>query len=212
MKSAIPEALRRGLLALVVLAGAGTTVVVVDQAAVAEAQRNAYIQAVAADPGTSEAVKIAMVMGAYYESSYRHIGTPYIDKLGRGQPLTVCNGITGAGVVAGKTYAPADCYAIEKGRYLAAEKIAVRVLGRWQTYGPFAKATFLDFIHNKGEANFLASTMLRKANAGDLVGACAENPRWNRGTVGGVSMVLPGLELRGKSNAEICSQWTARTL
>ena len=49
--------------------------------------------------------------------------------------------------------------------------------------------------------------MRRKANAGDLEGACRENPRWNKGTVKGVSTVLPGLQLRGDSNDEICREW-----
>jgi hypothetical protein len=29
---------------------------------------------------------LALVMGSYYESSYKHIGKPYIDKLGKGHP------------------------------------------------------------------------------------------------------------------------------
>ena len=57
----------------------------------------------------SHEVAIAHEMGRYFESSYRHIGTPYVDKVGKGQPLTVCNGVTGPEVVAGKTYGPADC-------------------------------------------------------------------------------------------------------
>ncbi len=51
------------------------------------------------------------------------------------------------------------------------------------------------------------STMRAKANRGDLQGACRENPRWNRGTVAGVSTVLPGLQMRGDSNGEICAEW-----
>ena len=57
----------------------------------------------------SAAVTLAMELGAYYESGGRHIGTPYIDKIGKGQPLTVCNGVTGSDVVAGRYYSPADC-------------------------------------------------------------------------------------------------------
>ena len=99
-------------LAVLTAGGGGYMALESDKAAAqAMAERNQYIQAVAADPGTSQAVKIAMVMGSYYESSYRHIGTPYVDKWGKGQPLTVCNGITGRAVVAGRSYSPADCYA-----------------------------------------------------------------------------------------------------
>lgn len=210
--SKIPSQLRSSLAALLLIMGASGGGYYLDQAATAEAQRaaqqNQYIQAVAADPDVSNAVRIAMVMGAYYESSNRHIGTPYIDKLGKGQPLTVCNGITGKDVIAGKWYSPAQCYQLEKGRYQQSERVAARQLAYWASYDAFAQATFIDFLHNKGEGAFSTSTMRRKANAGDLVGACRENPRWNKGTVKGVQTVLPGLQLRGDANDEICREWS----
>lgn len=205
--SRVPAQLRNGLVALVMLMGAGGGAFYVDEAATREANTNAYIQAVAADPQVSDGIRIAMVMASYYESSNRHIGTPYVDKLGKGQPLTVCNGLTGPEVVAGRTYTPADCYRLEKRRYIGYEVEAKRLLTHWASYDPFQQATFLDFLHNKGEGNFFDSTMRRKANAGDWVGACRENPRWNKGTVKGVSTVLPGLQLRGDSNEEICTSW-----
>lgn len=62
----------------------------------------------------------------------------------------------------------------------------------------------LDFIHNKGAGALAGSTLLRKANAGDIAGACAEHPRWNKGTLAGALQVLPGLQLRGDANGEIC--------
>jgi len=205
--SRIPDALRNGLMALAILtAGAGGYVVAERDKAAAQAmaEQNQYIQAVAADVGTSQAVKIAMVMGSYYESSYRHIGTPYVDKLGKGQPLTVCNGITGRAVVVGRYYKPADCYTLERSRYLAAERTAMGMFRLWSIYTPLQQAVFIDFIHNKGEGALYTSTLLRKANAGDVVGACRENTRWNRGTVNGVSVVMPGLQARGDANGEIC--------
>ncbi|MFN4036423.1 lysozyme [Comamonas aquatica] len=197
------------LLALAMLTGGGGAFYVQHQGEVARAEVQAaaadpYVQAVALDASTSDAVKIAMLMGHLYESSGKHVGTPYTDKLGRGQPLTVCNGITGAGVVAGKWYTPADCYELEKGRYLQAERAAKRLLAYWASYDAITQATFLDFIHNKGEGALAASTMLRKANAGDVQGACRENPKWNKGTVKGVLTVLPGLKDRADTNAGFC--------
>lgn len=205
--SAVPQKLRSSIAALLLLTGLAAGGIAVDDAARKEAQANAYIQAVASDPDVSDAIRIAMVMASFYESTGRHIGTPYVDKLGKGRPLTVCNGLTGAEVVPGKWYSPAECYRLEKRRYIGYEEVAARLLTRWASYDPFQQATFLDFIHNKGEGSFATSTMLRKANAGDLPGACRENPRWNRGTVNGVSTVLPGLQVRGDANGEICSEW-----
>ena len=207
MTTKVPPWLASRLAALVIGAGLASGGAYWATQATDEALRDEYVQAVATDPATSAAVKVAMVMGSYYESSGKHIGTPYIDKVGKGQPLTVCNGITGEGVVAGRWYSPSDCYLLERKRYLQAEREAQALLTYWRSYDPFVQGTFIDFVHNKGAPNLEASTARRKANAGDLEGACRENPRWNRGTVRGVSTVLPGLQLRGDSNDEICREW-----
>lgn len=77
-QSKVPGALAGSLAALVMLA-AGVSIQTAEPTP--EALRNEYIQAVAADQTTSMAVKIAMVMGSQYESSGKHIGKPYVDKL-----------------------------------------------------------------------------------------------------------------------------------
>lgn len=202
--SRVPAQLRAGIAALLVLTGAGTGTYIAVSHHTSDLQRHEYVQAVAADTGTSLPVKLAMVMAAYYESSYKHIGTPYVDKLGKGRPLTVCAGITGAGVTPGRVYSPVDCYLLERSRYLSAERWLIGDVPQWHDLPVFTRATVLDFTHNKGTGAFAGSTLRRKLVAGDLQGACAENPRWNRGTVNGVSTVLPGLQVRGGANAEIC--------
>ena len=78
--SRVPRQLKAGIVAVLALAGSGAGLYYIDQAAT-ERTRDAYVQAVARDTSTSHAVKVAMVMGSYYESSYKHIGTPYVDKL-----------------------------------------------------------------------------------------------------------------------------------
>ena len=108
-QSRVPKALAGSLAALVMLA-AGVSIQNAEPSQ--EALRNEYIQAVAEDQATSMAVKIAMVMGSQYESSGKHIGKPYVDKLGRGQPLTVCNGVTGPEVVAGTRPLPSSGQAL----------------------------------------------------------------------------------------------------
>lgn len=218
LTSKVPGFLASRLLAVVLGLGAvgggvyvaGGNVLQVPATELQQAQADPYVQAVLADGSVSPAVKLTMVMGYFYESSGRHIGSPYVDKLGRGQPLTVCNGITGAGVVAGKWYSPAECYQLERGRYLAAEREAKRQVRGWDSLGVMTQAVVLDFIHNKGAGALAASTLMRKLNAGDVVGACAEHPRWNKGTVKGVLQVLPGLQLRGDANGEICA-WRVET-
>ena len=202
--SKVPPQLRAGIAALMIALGGGYATYTQIDRDTTELLRNQYVQAVAADKGTNDAVKVAMVMGAYYESSYRHIGTPYVDKLGKGQPLTVCNGITGAQVVPGRYYTPADCYRLERARYVSNEAHLKDTLPKWDSYTVLQQATFIDFLHNKGSGAFDGSTMRRKLLAGDVVGACRENVRWNRGTVNGALTVLPGLKVRADANAELC--------
>lgn len=207
--SRVPTQLRAGILAVLALTGGGAaTYVGVNRydAYVQERSKSEYVQAVAADKGTSQAVKVAMVMGSYYESSYKHIGTPYIDKLGKGQPLTVCNGVTGAGVIAGRYYTPADCYRLERGRYIATEHAIVQDVSTAYLRAPLlTQATVVDLGWNKGVGAWRTSTMRRLLLAGDIAGACRQNERWTRGTVNGVSTVLPGLVTRANANADICT-------
>lgn len=205
MSGRIPQALRGMLLAMLTATGIGGGVYLGEQER-QQTQLTDYLQTAAADTSTSDAIKLAMVLGSYYESSFRHIGTPYVDKLGKGQPLTVCNGITGAGVVAGRYYTPADCYRLEVGRYKEAEAYLQRTAApAYQRANVLQQATYLDFLHNKGSSAFASSTMRRKLLAGDTVGACRENERWNKGTVDGVLTVLPGLKIRGDANSDLCA-------
>lgn len=202
--SKIPRGLAARIAALVLAAGIGGGVVIVREDMAKQGQIDAYVQAVASDASTSQAVKVAMVLGSYYESGGRHIGTPYVDKLGKGQPLTVCNGITGRGVIAGKTYTPAECYRMERDRYVAYEKEVSADMANWGQLMVLQKATVLDFIHNVGSAGFRGSTMRRKLLAGDIVGACRENRKWVYGTINGSKAVLPGLVIRRGANSDLC--------
>ncbi|EJE53776.1 phage-related lysozyme (muraminidase) [Acidovorax sp. CF316] len=155
----------------------------------------------------SAAVLLAMELGNHYESSGRHIGTPYVDKLGKGQPLTVCDGVTGPEVVAGRTYTPEDCKRLELPKYREAERQARQALTHWGAYNPWVQASFIDMIYNLGPSVLDGTTIVRMANAGNLVGACMQMPRWVRGTVGGQSVVLPGLVDRRDTTRELCTDW-----
>ena len=202
--SKVPTQLKAGIAALMIAMGGGYTAYTHIEGETAAMLRHEYVQAVAQDGGTSEAVKVAMVMGAYFESSYKHIGTPYIDRLGKGRPLTVCNGITGPAVKQGRYYTPGDCYRRERVVDVENERRLKSALPQWGGYTVLQQATFVDFLHNLGPGAFDGSTMKRKLLAGDVVGACRENVRWNRGTVNGVSVVLPGLKVRRDASAELC--------
>ena len=54
----------------------------------------------------------------------------------------------------------------------------------------------VSFVYNIGEANLEKSTLLKKINANDFIGAGEEFVRWNKSTVGGKLIELPGLTKR----------------
>ncbi|MFM2254175.1 MAG: hypothetical protein RJB68_2512 [Pseudomonadota bacterium] len=155
----------------------------------------------------SDAVLLAMELGSYYESSGRHIGTPYIDKLGKGQPLTVCNGVTGPEVVAGRTYSRDDCKRLELPKYMEAERLARAAFKHWDTYNVWVRVSLIDMVYNLGPSVLDGTTLVRLGNAGDLVGMCQQMPRWVRGTVNGQPVVLPGLVDRRDTSRELCEEW-----
>ena len=155
----------------------------------------------------SEAVLLAMELGAHYESSGRHFGVPYVDRVGKGQPLTVCHGITGKDVIAGKHYSPEDCRRLELPRYLEAERQAMAALKHWHTYNPYVHASFIDMVFNVGPGVLDGTTVVRLANAGDLTGACAQMTRWVYGRVDGRSVKMPGLVDRRGTTSEMCGEW-----
>lgn len=156
----------------------------------------------------SDAVVLAMEIGKHYESSGRHIGTPYVDRIGKGQPLTVCAGVTGPEVVAGRYYTREDCHRLELPKYLEAERHARAVLRHWDSYNRWVQASIIDMRFNLGPAVLASTTTLvRLANAGDLAGACQQMPRWVYGTVDGRSVVLAGLVDRRATTRELCAEW-----
>lgn len=62
------------------------------------------------------------------------------------------------------------------------------------------RAALVSFVYNVGAAKFASSTMLRKLNAGDVAGACAEFDRWVY--AGGVK--LNGLVARRAEERALC--------
>ncbi len=59
-----------------------------------------------------------------------------------------------------------------------------------------AFGALLAFVFNVGAANFAASTLLRKLNAGDMQGAADQFLVWNKARANGVLVVLRGLTRR----------------
>lgn len=112
------------------------------------------------------ALSLATVMVASHEGIAL---VPYIDRLGKGQPVTVCYGET-RGVIAGRRYSKAECDAMLKARVLQHAVEAQACLP--QGLPTETAAAFYDFAYNVGSTTFCRSSVARKAAVGDLKGAC----------------------------------------
>ena len=111
--------------------------------------------------------------------------------------VTACTGHTGPELKMGQTYTRQEC---EEMLYkdLAKHADALACVSQPLTDGQ--RAAFVSFAFNVGEGAFCGSTLVRKANAGDIDGACAELSRWIY--AGGKQ--LPGLIKRRAAERQLC--------
>ena len=137
------------------------------------------------------AVALAVPVVMMYEGL---VTRTYRDPIGI---LTACYGHTGPELRMGQRYTEAECERMLNADLLK-HAAALDCITRPMTEGQ--KAAFLSFAFNVGNARFCSSTLARKANAGDMAGACAELSRWTY--AGGKP--LPGLVKRRATERAIC--------
>lgn len=123
--------------------------------------------------------------------------TAYVDTLAYGRPPTVCYGET-EGVKLSDRYTPDEC-----------KQMLTKKLPRyWQEIQPCIKVrisqneiiAYTDFAYNVGSGAFCKSSLLRKLNAGDHIGACEGLMAWTH--AGGRH--YPGLERRRAAERDYC--------
>jgi len=61
-----------------------------------------------------------------------------------------------------------------------------------------------DFTFNNGIGNVKSSTLIKKLNNGDHIGACQQLTRWTKGRVRGVLVTLKGLVTRRDNTMPYC--------
>ena len=124
---------------------------------------------------------------------------PYIDMVG---VLTTCNGMTGKDPLGrpidkNSTYSQDFCdkwYTKEVSTYNSQMKKNVRV-----PLSPHEEVAYTSFVWNVGVGAWNNSTLLKKLNANDKVGACNEILKWNKGTFSRQA------SLQQTKNGEICT-------
>jgi lysozyme len=115
---------------------------------------------------SAAALAVACALIASHEGEVRRT---YVDRLGKGSPLTYCYGST-QGAVEGRTYNHAECLAaLETDAKRHAKDIAPCLP---PGLPPKTAGAFIDFGYNVGATTFCKSSVSRKALAGDLHGAC----------------------------------------
>ena len=113
--------------------------------------------------------------------------------------VTACVGHTGPELEMGQTFTRAQCddmLASDLLKHAAALDCIKAPMKDGQ------KAAFLSFAFNVGNGAFCGSTLARKANAGDMPGACAELSKW----VYAGGKQLPGLVPRRASERAMCER------
>lgn len=110
---------------------------------------------------------------------------------------TICDGET-KGVKPGDVATPAECDSMLATNLRTYEAGLDRCLTADVPGG--AKVAFLSWTYNVGVGAACGSTLVRKANAGDIRGACNELPKWNR--AGG--KVVNGLTRRRAAEQAMC--------
>ncbi|MCY1239796.1 Lysozyme RrrD [compost metagenome] len=135
----------------------------------------------------------AVSLVAYFEG---YVPRVYVDPVGR---LAACYGHDDQTLKLGTTYTRAQCETMLADD-LAKHAEALNCIKTPMTDGQ--KAAFVSFAYNVGVQGFCGSTLVRKANAGDMAGACAELSRWVM--AGGKK--LPGLVSRRAAERELCEK------
>ena len=139
------------------------------------------------------AVALAVPLVMLYEGT---VLQSYRDPIGI---ITACVGHTGPELRMGQKYTRQQCEDMLYGDLLKHAQ-ALDCIKQPMTDGQ--KAAFLSFAFNVGNKAFCDSTLARKANAGNMPGACAELSRWTR--AGGRE--LPGLVKRRAAERELCER------
>lgn len=110
---------------------------------------------------------------------------------------TVCFGET-AGVRLGDKYTAEQCREMLGTRVLEFGEAVDRCVT--VDLPPSRKAALVSFSYNVGVNAFCKSTLTKKLNAGDVVGACNELSRWTKAK----GITLPGLVKRRAQERELC--------
>lgn len=112
---------------------------------------------------------------------------------------TVCFGET-LGVKMGDKHTVEECKTMLGARLLEFDRGVVNCVPAIATQAPERRAAHVSLAYNIGTGAYCASTVARRANAGDWVGSCDAFMMWTKAK--GIS--LPGLKRRREEERALC--------
>lgn len=125
----------------------------------------------------------------------------YVDPVGI---VTICYGETG-GVKKGDYKTDDECLESLASELVEHEKGMLKVV--MVPLSTKEQAAYLSFTYNLGVKSFTNSTLLKKLNSGDRVGACNELLRWDKAN----GRVLHGLTKRRQEENKLCLEGVYET-
>lgn len=129
---------------------------------------------------------------SYFEGKVNHT---YVDPVGI---LTSCYGHTGPELKKGQTFSDTECLVQLAEDLVEHDEGMMKVV--MVPLSDKERAAYLSFTYNVGVNAFSKSTLLKKLNLGDRLGACKELLKWNK--AGG--KILGGLVKRRQAEYELC--------
>jgi lysozyme len=173
--------------------------------------------------GVPAAILAAAMVAAHYAAptTMKREGAPsdghgnavaYVDRLGKGKPITICFGQTGfvrtpdgrlVKVALGMKFPISHCRVLLEESELNWAIQVWRVRPEIAAY-PHTWAAAIDFVHNFNIRVYAVSSIDREFKAGRWLAGCDRFLPYNKGTVHGRKVVLPGLVGRRKENRRIC--------
>jgi lysozyme len=147
----------------------------------------------------SAAIAIAVSIA---EPAEGYVGYVYKDAVG---VLTYCMGETeNAKSMQGRQFSREECHTLLVKRMAHYDQGNASCVQNWEALPAETKGAFDSFTYNIGIGGFCGSSAARYLRTGNIVAACNAMLPWNKGTVKGKKVILPGLAKRRAIERTMC--------